>query len=70
MRQLTNINCILNIDTTQKNMIINYLIKKSKSNKLLIFLFESISILVENSINKASVLQALYRIQAKIEKEL
>ena len=62
-------NRFLNVIKTQRNTIANYLIKKSKSNSILLS-FISISRLVKNSINKANVLQALYEIQTKIEKEL
>ncbi len=70
LRQSINTNCILSIDATRKNINTNYLVKKSRSNKLSILLFESISILIENSINKTNILQAFNKIQAKVEKKL
>ncbi len=69
LRRSTNTSCFLNIIKTQKNTIANYLIKKSKSN-LILFSLVSTSISIKSSINKANVLQILYEIQAKIEKEL
>ena len=69
LKQLININRTLSVDITQKNIITNYLIKKLKSSKLSIFLFELISILIESSINKANILQTLNKIQTKIEKK-
>jgi len=60
----------LGVDATQENIIINYLVKKSKSNKLSIFLFESISILIENSINKTNILHIFNKTQIEIEEKL
>ncbi len=70
LKQSTNINRILSVDATQENIITNYLIKKLKSNKLLILLFELISILIENSINKTNVSQIFNKIQTKVEEKL
>ena len=70
LKQSTNTNCILSVDATQKIIITNYLVKKSRSNKLLILLFKLISILIENSINKTNVSQVFNKIQIKIEKKL
>ncbi len=69
LKYSTNTNRFLSVIETQKNTIANYLIKKSKSN-LISLLFISISILIKSSINKVNILQILYKIQAKIEKEL
>ncbi len=55
LRYLTNASRFLNIIETQKNTIANYLIKKSKSN-LILLLFVSILISIKNSIDKADVL--------------
>ncbi len=60
----------MGVDATQENIIINYLVKKSKSNKLSIFLFESISILIENSINKTNILHIFNKTQIEIEEKL
>lgn len=58
----TNINCILNIDVMQEITITNYLIKNSRSSKILI--------LIKRSTNKINILQKLNNIQIKLEKKL
>ncbi len=69
LKYLTNASRFLSVIRTQKNTIANYLIKKSRLNSILLS-FVSISILVENSINKVDVLQILYETQIEIEKKL
>ena len=70
LKQSIKTNRILNIDAIQKNIIINYLVKKSRSNKLSIFLLKSILILIENSIINSNVSQVFNKIQIKIEEKL
>ena len=69
LKRSTNTNRFLSVIEIQKNIIANYLIKKSRSNSISLS-FISISILIESSINKTNVSQILYKIQAKIEKKL
>ena len=59
--RLTNANRFLNAIATQKNIILNYLFKKLKSNKLITLLLVLISLLIKSLINKANVSQTFIR---------
>ncbi len=61
LKRSTNASCFLSVIETQKNTIANYLIKKSKSNSILL-LFVLMLILIKSSINKANILQTLHQI--------
>ena len=69
LKYLTNASRFLSTIETQRNTIANYLIKKSKSNSISLLLILTL-ILIESSINKTNVSQALYEIQIKVKKEL
>ncbi len=69
LKYSTNASRFLSVIETQENTIANYLIKKSRSNSILLSLI-LISILIKSSINIVDILQILYKIQAKIKKEL
>jgi len=55
LKRLTNANRFFNIVVTQENTILNYLIKKLKSNKLTTLLLVSILLLIKSSISKVNV---------------
>jgi len=57
-----NANRSFSVVATQENTILNYLIKKLRSNKLITFLFVLMLSLIRSSINKINVLQTSYKI--------
>jgi len=71
-RHLTNESYLLSIIITFENIILNHLVKKSKTNKLKLILITSISVSssFENLTRKASILQTLKRILNNFEDEL
>jgi len=71
-RHLINESHLLSIIITFENIILNHLVKKSKTNKLKLILITSISVSssFENLTRKASILQTLKRISNNFEDEL
>jgi len=70
LKRSTNTNRFFNIVATQENIILNYLVKKLRLNKLITFLLVLTLLLIKSLISKTNVSQTFYKTQAKFEKEL